>query len=228
FPDGVIAPAWPEADASLEDLFAVVMDPTVPRAAAADRARQWLDGIPRAAAWINDDAGALGVRLHVAELRGEGDLVAARAAPSASCDPATLHPLLPRTVAEIDLRCRQRPASRSMRVDVGDWSSTLEASAAPREVGPPGARVGPLLLPHSMRTLLAGQVAVPDAAHATAALIQRAPGEDRWRLYAECLAPEGESAEGEDTLRVFFGVREFPRLVLEIQANGPSARIAYD
>src|SRR5690606_38276280 len=136
----------------------------------ADRARQWLRAHDRAVAWIDDDAGARGTRVLVAELTNTADLVGARIAPAASCDPATLHPLLPRAVAEIDLRCRARPAQRTVHVSIGDWSAALDAGDAPAEVAPPGLRVGPLTLPHSMRSLLAQRVALPDASHDTAAL----------------------------------------------------------
>ena len=229
FPRGAIAPAWSEADASLDDMFDVVLDPTVPRSAAADRARQWLNAQPRALAWIDDDYTALGTSVLIAELAGLADLVAARVAPSASCDPATLHPLLARSDTEIELRCRQRPADRTFRVDVGDWSASLDAIAAPRAINPPGVRVGPLMLPHTMRSLLAGQITLPDAAHATAALVQRKPSSDVWQVYAECLDTSDDlSAETADTLRVCFGTRDMPRLTLELRAGEPSTRVVYD
>lgn len=229
FPGGVIAPAWPEADSTLDDLFNVVLDPTVPRSAATDRAQQWVDAQPRALAWIDDDYAQLGTRVLIAELSGAADLVAARVAPSASCDPATLHPLLARSVTDIELRCRQRPADRAFRIDVGDWSTSLDAVAAPREINPPGVRIGPLMLPHTMRTLLTGKITLPDAAHATAALIQRKPNSEQWQLYAECLdTPDDASSERTDTLRVCFGTRDMPRVTLELRAGEPSTRVVYD
>jgi hypothetical protein len=191
---------------------------------AADRVRQWLGAQPRAVAWIANDSGLLGTRVLVAELGGVADLVAARVAPTESCDPATLHPILPRSVAEFDLKCRERPARRAIRVQVGDWSTTLDALAAPTDVSPPGLRVGPLMLPHSMRSLLASQVTLPDSAHATAALIRRKASSDDWQIYAECLSPlrerEDRAARANDALRVYFGSRESPRAVVEIRADG--------
>lgn len=224
FPGGVIAPAWPESDARLDDVLGVLLDDSVDRALASDRARQWLDAQPRAVAWVANDSGALGTRVLVAELSGVADLVAARVAPTESCDPATLHPILPRSVAEFDLKCRERPARRAIRVQVGDWSTSLDALAAPTEVSPPGMRIGPLMLPHSMRSLLSSQVALPDAAHATAALIRRRPASDEWQIYAECLSPlserEDPGARSNDALRVYFGSRESPRAVMEIRLDG--------
>lgn len=233
FPDGVIAPAWADADANLDDLFSIALNPATPQASLADRARQWIDAQPRAVAWIADDAGLLGTRVLVAELAGVADLVGARVAPVASCDPPTLHPLLPRAVAEIELKCRARPAQREIKVQIADWSRTLDALAAPAAVSPPGVRIGPLALPFSMRTFLAQQVALPDAAHAAAALIQRKPASDDWQIYAECLAPPGEQPAREgarDTLRFFFGPRATPRLVLEFSpdAQTPGASIRRD
>jgi hypothetical protein len=224
FPGGVIAPAWPESDAGLDDTLKVLLDDSVDGALAADRVRQWLGAQPRAVAWIANDSGLLGTRVLVAELGGVADLVAARVAPTESCDPATLHPILPRSVAEFDLKCRERPARRAIRVQVGDWSTTLDALAAPTDVSPPGLRVGPLMLPHSMRSLLASQVTLPDSAHATAALIRRKASSDEWQIYAECLSPlrerEDSAARANDALRVYFGLRESPRAVLEIRADG--------
>jgi hypothetical protein len=229
FPKGVIAPAWGEADAPLDDLFNVVLDPTVPRGAAADRAQQWLDAQPRALAWIADDYTYFGTRVLIAELAGTPDLVAARVAPSASCDPATLHPLLMRSVTEIDLRCRERPADRTFRIDVGAWSASLDAIAAPRAINPPGVRIGPLMLPHTMRSLLAAQITLPDAAYATAALVQRKPSSDEWQVYAECLDGSGGAAQDRsDTLRICFGSRDMPRVTLELHPAEPSTRISYD
>ncbi len=223
FPGGVIAPAWTESDARLDDVFKVLLDESVDRALAADRVRQWIEAQQRAVAWIADDADVLGTRIHVAELAGVADIVAARAAPTESCDPATLHPILARTVAEIDLKCRVRPSRRAIRVQVGDWTTSLDALAAPMDVAPPGLRIGPLMLPHSMRSLLASQVVLPDAAHATAALLRRKASSDEWQIYAECLAPESERAsnagETVDTLRLYFGVRESPRAIMEIRAD---------
>lgn len=227
FPGGVIAPAWPDLDASFEDVVSLLLNPSAPREAATDRARQWLDAQPRAVAWIDDDAGLLGARALIAELAGVADLARARMAPTATCDPATLHPVLARSVAEIQLKCRARPAARTMRLDVGQWSTALETLAAPAEVSPPGVRVGPFTLPHSMRTLLAGQVAVPDAAHATAALIQRRPGADAWQIYAECLAPP-DDAPSEDVVRFFFGPREAPNAVLAVRATGVATLTTFD
>lgn len=227
FPGGVIAPAWPESDAGLDDTLKVLLDDSVDDALAADRTRQWLDAQPRAVAWIANDAGVLGTRVLVAELAGVADLVVARVAPTESCDPATLHPILPRSVAEIDLKCRVRPAQRAIRVQVGSWSSSLDVLAAPTDVSPPGMRVGPLMLPHSMRSLLSSQVTLPDSAHATAALIRRKASSDEWQIYAECLSPlrerEDSAARANDVLRVYFGLRESTRAVIEIRVDGSAS-----
>lgn len=229
FPQGAIAPAWAEADAALDDLIDVVLDQTVPRGAAADRAQQWLNAQPRALAWITDDYTHFGTRVLIAELAGAADLIAARVAPSASCDPATLHPLLARSVTEIDLRCRERPADRTFRIDVGDWSASLDAAAAPRAINPPGVRIGPFMLPHTMRSLLAEQVTLPDIAYATAALVQRKPSSDEWQVYAECLDGSGGAPQDRsDTLRICFGSRDMPRVTLELHPAEPSTRISYD
>lgn len=231
FPSGVIAPAWPESDAGLDDVLRILLDDSIDPRLASDRARQWLDAQPRAVAWVANDAGAFGTRVHVAELAGVADLVAARVAPTESCDPATLHPILPRSIAEFDLKCRERPSRRTIRVQVGDWSASLDAIAAPTDVSPPGLRVGPLMLPHSMRSLLASQITLPDSAHATAALIQRKASSAEWQIYAECLSPASEREVDPplpDIVRFSFGPRESPRAILEIRRNSTSTLTTMD
>ncbi|MGP1309278.1 MAG: hypothetical protein ACTS27_03670 [Phycisphaerales bacterium] len=225
FPEGVIAPAWPAADRGLDDVLAVALDRAVPDAAAADRTRQWLDALDRAIAWVADDAGPLGARALVAELTGSADLLSVRVAPSDTCDPPTLAPVLVGTVAEFDMRCRAAPGRRTLRLSIGEWSTSLDVFAAPIEVDPPGVRAGPFMLPHTMRSLLSDQIALPDAAHATAALVRRKAGSAQWEIYAECLAPDLDSR---DTLRVWFGKRDAPRARVELRADGVASRMRFD
>lgn len=229
--DSLRIPAFPPDDDALADVLSVLLDERVSPAAASDRAAQYLLSQPRAVAWIIDDAGAdSGARIGVAELHGDADLVRASVTPASSCDPPTLDPLFPRSIATIQLRCRETPSLRAVEVSAGAWKTLLDASLAPAPASPPGLRLGPLAPTLTMRAWLSSRAAPIDARWASAALLHRRAGSDRWQLYIECLVDPSfvpDASPQNDEFRLSFGPTDAPHATLTVRPDA-DAVLAFD
>lgn len=229
-PAGVVAPAWPAEQATLDLLLADLLDPTLRGEAITVRSDAWLNSLPRATAWVENDAafladepGGVQARLRAALLHDRpGLLWVAGHAGARVGDP---QPLLPGSTGDVIApvgRGRVEGAARTFSVHSADGTLTL-AVLPPQEARPPGARCGPLLRDWTMQSWIAADAtlgAVPAPEWAAAALLYRdASGlsESGWWLFIECAAPEGA---GSDIVRAWFGPRGEPSAVLRVSSEG--------
>lgn len=191
FPGGVVAPAWPCEQESLDRLLYDLLNPRLSDPDRAARTGVWLDEQPAAVGWVIDDAGAVeGITARsiatcaVANLSDRRTLAWAAAIPLRASPDMT--PLEPRTahapqvsppIAAPEDRQAAGPASAPIGLHVGRWSATVSAVTDPLPARPPGFRVGPFLTDWMLPRWLAGAAEpvapepAPDAADWSAAAV---------------------------------------------------------
>jgi hypothetical protein len=228
FGAGVRAPAWPAGDRETDALFSDVLDPDATDAAAASKARAWLETQPKAAVWVIDDAGVTDAvseaqlsTIGLANLTDRPVPAWVAVGPGATPDPVTLPPWnAVRAPSATDggpgPGRGQGPELVRVRVDRSRHDAAV--APAPIPVTPPGLRVGPLLADWTMPAWVAGQerVLATDPAWATAALVQR--DAEGWTLLVESLSQPG--VQGPDTVRVWLGPRTAPTGVIRVPREG--------
>lgn len=208
---GMHAPAWPTDADLLDSLLADLLDPKLTGTALAVRARVWVEALPRAAVWIEDDAaGLLGqtseplVRIRAAGLGDEPQLIWTTGTDDLRVGEPEM--LAPGKAVEIAV-----PAGAG-RVRTGGRSFTVRTSSqvltvAAREIlpiRPPGMRCGPLLYDWTLAAWSRSQPrtrAVPDAPHAAAVLVYRdlsGASESGWAAFVECASPTQTDAPNDD------------------------------
>ena len=237
----VFAPMWNVDARANAELRRDLLSPFANAPARATRARAWIEGFPRAIAWVVDDGGRQdagdGVLLPtLGVISLPRDRVAVALEVEGTSRRPGLSPLPPRVLRYVQAGVMPLesviggPVLRvsSISVRIGRWTSTIEAVATLAAARPPGLRIGPLLHDWTMNALSRGanaEHARPPPERATVAMLSRAtPIADRdirsgWVLYAECHLPEGVVPEL-DTLRVWLGPYDAPTSALRITPDG--------
>ncbi|MBK7404223.1 MAG: hypothetical protein IPJ41_06215 [Phycisphaerales bacterium] len=224
---GVAAPVWPADQSTLDSLLSDLLDPGLSGAALSARVEAWLRSMPRAAAWVRDDAGGSGrsvlATLGIALLDDEpllewttgrdGDRVG---------DP---RPLAPGGWSSLDLPLeRGEPVTggRAFTARCGDEPYRLAVRGV-LSIQPPGASCGPLLRDWTLDAWATGSAeagALPDAGRSGAAMIFRddsGASPSGWSVFLECA---GESPFDHDEVRVWLGARGRSLSVLRICGDG--------
>lgn len=245
FGNGTVAPMWPTTMQELDALRDELLNPRHDAATRAERATDWLDSLPPAAAWVADDAGLRGpgarplATFGVANITERSTLTWANATGSADAPELTAVPSLRvQSVAaaapEAESKPRLAPHSgpAAFEVHAGRWMGERPALVEALPVAPPGLRMAPFVGDWTMGALLAG---APDRtmaigpAWAGAGMLQtRADSAEAgehgpWWLYLECKSPPGRAGSpppGEETVRIWLGPPGHAFSILRISSIG--------
>ncbi len=241
--DSVSAPAWPTSQPLLDSLLTDLLDPTLAGDALIARSNAWLDTLPKAAAWVADDAaGLLGTQSEpLVQLRavcfddkplllwvsGHDGLRVG--------EPQALEPgQISEVSAAIGLGSPMT-GTRSFTVRSGNTNTTLAAREV-LAVRPPGASCGPLLHDWTLDSWSASRPragATPSTEWAAGVLVYRddsaavarlsepdiMPKTSGWSVFVECAAAEPDEPM-HDEVGLWFGQRGSPAAVLHISRDG--------
>lgn len=224
-------PVWPLDASAMRTLRDDLLDPDLNDAERRSRARAWLKTLPRATAWVIDDAGrragpsgAFMPTVGVAERAGRAarvwlDQGGARVGPRRWLPPYTV-------VWLVGVADTQHP--QPMRVRIGQRQAPIEPAPRAAPARPPGASLGPLFADWTLASWTNHRPRRPDAEHTTAALLQPTPDGSSWRLYLECRTPNADPQATrtdqppapDEFVRIFLGPTDNPHALLRIDPEG--------
>ena len=210
---------WLTGNQDLAVLRSILLQPSsIDPDAVARAGLAWLEARPQFAAWFDSVAGE---RVTVAVLNPlpVEALITAQwhldAAPTGLLCPAL----------SVSRHVLDRPSMLAGRSGAGNETLLLAATrGAPRRleagpgstpVRPPGAVLGPLLMPLTLAAANGGFRDAPPAAYSTHAIVRRRFG--RWEVFLECRWPQ---AGGDDWVLLQLGTATQPIALLEVTSEG--------
>lgn len=226
---GIHAPAWPVSQPQLDSLLSDLLESTHTGPALTRRASAWLDSLPRAAAWVADDAaGLLGaaseplVRIRATMLDRKAALLWVTGAGGQRVgEPQALEPGRIAEVEQVVSRGEPRTGGAAFTVRCGDDAIGVAARET-AAIRPPGASCGPLMLDWTLEAWADSDPAVgalPPPEWATGVLIFRddsGASPSGWSVFVECAAAN----DGADEVSLAFGQRGGAASVLHVSRAG--------
>ncbi len=236
---GVVAPAWPADQPSLDALLTDVLSPRLEPSQKAERAAAWLEAESAGAAWVVDDAGLRDATTGqpvatcgVANLLERTTLAWAQMAGSAGAPELTtveafsLAQLPAAAPAEATGAAHPTP----VEIHAGRWSASRMLALGRLAASPPGLRVDAMVGDWTMGAWLNGkpdESMAGDPAWAGAALVHKtaAEGPARWWVYLECRSPgmrpgDEDASSPRESVRLWLGPLGHPSGVLRATSSG--------
>lgn len=233
---GVAAPAWPMDQRMLDSLLSDLLDPHSPPEQLAVKVEDWIESQPRAAAWVDDDAGTEDVAtshpigsIAVCNLSDRATL-AWIGSPHERAG-ANLIPLPMGETRILTVR-GEGTSSSDLIANAGKWNRRLTIAACHAPVTPPGLQIGPLFPDFTLSSWTqaatdsgsSGRWPTTRPEWATHAILQQRnePGSS-WELYVECRGstpPIAGLPSSEESVRIWLGARGSPISVLRVTSDG--------
>ncbi len=198
---GVLAPAWTEDDAALDELRRALVDPDLSASRRIERVRAYLDAQPERVAWVIERHGPPGAGGGPVVSVGLANLTSTGTLGWLSTDGLGQAPDLTPVGAHASVRLSLEPPGPStwrpgvgpvvVSAHAGRWVRELAVSPGARPIAPPGLGMGPLERDWTMRAWRRGEAGLDAsvaASWATGALLTREAAEsgEAWTLYVEC------------------------------------------
>ncbi|MBL4590586.1 MAG: hypothetical protein JKY96_01365 [Phycisphaerales bacterium] len=238
--DGHPLPMWVSSQSKTDKLAHDLLSPWVDDELRANRARAWLDALPRALVWVVDDLGHLepetsrfSPTLAFVSLPPEpGDSLVRLDAPRSRSVLETINDQAVHTL-QISTPKHETPPEQTIvpthqiRIRIGHAEITRRGIAAPIPASPPGIRVGPLKGDWTMDGLMNpnpnAQSAMPIIRSTVGILHRTAPPNEPdprvgWTLFLECATQSPTNPDDQITLWV--GAYENPLAAWTINADG--------
>lgn len=210
---------WLTGHQDLAVLRSILLQPlSIDQTAVARAGLAWLEAQPQFTAWFDSVAGE---RVTVALLNPlpVEALITAQwhldAAPTGLLCPALS---LSRHVLERPSALAGRSASGNETLLLATTRGAprrLEAGPGSMPVRPPGALLGPMMMPLTLAAANGGFRDAPPAAYSTHAIVRRRFG--RWEVFLECRWPQGG---GDDWVLLQLGAATQPIALLEVTSEG--------
>jgi len=229
---GEWAPVWPTDQTRLDELLADLLTPNLSTALRRREIDDFLDGLPRGAAWPADYAAGIEARSR-APIPMIGLANFTRSGMAASAKPLsnpnvpgllTIPPMSGRTVPVWPWE--ECPPLDRIRCDTGDGGRSIPVPLAATALRPPGLLLGPLARSWRLDTLIAGEPELPPTTPVAVSIMRSAsaspgqrPDDAGWLLFME-----RDAAFPSVRVEVWLGPAGGGRAPLVIDHTGPRVK----